>query len=285
MAGPVSPDGQAAVYLPAAARQRLLESPDAFTEQPMPDLVKDHARAARAGSGGSKSEAGEARLVWDLPLRVFHWLLAGCVVASWATHELGVEWFAWHVRVGYLTLVLLAFRIAWGFVGPRHARFAGFVRGPRATLAYLRALLRGEIPSSTGHNPLGALSVLAMLGLLLLQAVTGLFANDEIFNTGPLYGYVSDAQSDRLAGLHGRNFDWIVALIVLHLAAVAWYQLHKRVDVVGPMWTGRKPGHQVPEGESLDGQRLWLAVVLVALAAAVLWRVIATAPPASMSYF
>lgn len=232
-----------------------------------------------------RDEAGEARLVWDLPLRVFHWLLAGCVVASWTTHELGVEWFAWHVRVGYLTLVLLAFRIAWGFVGPRHARFASFVRGPRATLAYLRALLRGEMPASTGHNPLGALSVLAMLGLLLLQAVTGLFANDEIFNTGPLYGYVSDAQSDRLAGLHGRNFNWILALIALHLAAVAWYQLRRRVDVVGPMWTGRKPRHQVPEGESLDGQRLWLAAVLVALAAAALWRVIATAPPASMSFF
>jgi len=251
----------------------------------MHDPVKSQTPVPREGSTRPTGEAGDARLVWDLPLRVFHWLLAGCVVASWSTHELGVEWFTWHVRVGYLTLVLLAFRIAWGFVGPRHARFANFVRGPRATLAHLRAVLRGEMPASTGHNPLGALSVLAMLGLLLLQAVTGLFSNDEIFNTGPLYGYVSDTRSDRLAGLHGRNFNWIVVLIALHLAAVAWHQLYKRVDVVTPMWTGRKPRHEVPEGESIDGQRLWLAAVLVALAAAALWRVITTAPPASMSYF
>ena len=251
----------------------------------MPKLVKRTTPVARAGSERSTDEISDAPLVWDLPLRIFHWLLAGCVLASWATHELGVEWFGWHVRVGYLTLVLLAFRIAWGFVGPRQARFASFVRGPRATLAYLRAVLHGEVPASAGHNPLGALSVLAMLGLLLLQAVTGLFSNDEIFNTGPLYGYVSDAQSDRLAALHGRNFDWIVALVALHLMAVAWYQFYKRVDVVGPMWTGRKPRREVPEGESIDGQRLGLAAVLVALAAAALWRVIATAPPASMSFF
>ena len=251
----------------------------------MPKLVKRTTPAARAGSERSTDEISDAPLVWDLPLRIFHWLLAGCVLASWATHELGVEWFDWHVRAGYLTLVLLAFRIAWGFVGPRQARFASFVRGRHATLAYLRAVLRGEVPASAGHNPLGALSVLAMLGLLLLQAVTGLFSNDEIFNTGPLYGYVSDAQSDRLAALHGRNFDWIVALVALHLMAVAWYQFYKRVDVVGPMWTGRKPRREVPEGESIEGQRLGLAAVLAALAAAALWRVIATAPPASMSFF
>lgn len=230
-------------------------------------------------------EVGGSRLVWDLPLRVFHWLLAACVAGSWVTHELGVEWFSWHARIGCLTLVLLAFRIAWGFVGPRHARFSSFVRGPRTTLAYLRTVLRSGSAASVGHNPLGALSVLAMLGLLLVQAVTGLFANDEIFNTGPLYGYVNDAQSDRLAALHGRNFDWIVALIALHLAAVAWHQLYKRVDVVRPMVTGRKPRHEVPDEEALDGQRLWLAAALVALAAAALWLVIATAPPASMSFF
>jgi len=230
-------------------------------------------------------DAGDTRLVWDLPLRTFHWLLAACVTGSWATHELGVEWFDWHVRLGYVTLVLLAFRIAWGLVGPRHARFASFVRGPRVTLDYLRALLRGEAPASVGHNPLGALSVLLMLALLLLQGVTGLFANDEIFNTGPLYGYVDDAQSDRLTGLHGRNFNWILALVALHVAAVARHQFYQRMDLVGPMWTGRKPREQVPDHEALDGQRLWLAAVLVALAAGALWRVIATAPPASMSYF
>lgn len=225
------------------------------------------------------------RLVWDLPLRLFHWLLAACVMGSWATHEAGVEWFAWHVRIGYLTLVLLAFRIAWGFVGPRHARFGSFLRGPGALLAYLRSLRSGRPARVAGHSPLGGLAVVLMLALLLLQAVTGLFANDEIFNTGPLYGHVSDTQSDALTGLHKRNFDWLLVMVGLHLAAIAFYRLAKQLDLVTPMLTGRKPAAEVPEGEQVDSQRLWLAAVLLALAAGALWRVVATAPPASMSFF
>jgi len=229
--------------------------------------------------------AAATRRVWDLPTRVFHWLLAASVAGSWATHELGVEYFDWHVRAGYLTLVLVTFRIAWGFVGPRHARFASFLRGPRGIVDHLRGLRAGGTPATVGHNPLGGLSILAFLALLLLQALTGLFANDEIYNSGPLYGYVTDDQSDRLTSLHKQNFDLLLALIGLHLAAVAWYQWVRRVDLVRPMWTGRKPVALVPPGEEVEGQRLWLAAVLVALAAAVLWRVVANAPPASMSFY
>ena len=225
------------------------------------------------------------RRVWDLPLRIFHWLLAACFAGSWLTHDLGVAWFEWHVRIGCTTLVLLAFRIAWGFVGPRHARFASFLRGPRAVLAHVRALRGGQVPPTVGHNPLGGWSVVAMLALLLTQALTGLFANDEIFSAGPLYGYVTDAVSDRLSGLHGRNFDRLLVLIGLHLAAVAWYQRYRRVDLLRPLWTGRKRAAQVPAGEEIGGQRLWLAATLVAMAAAALWRILATAPPASLSVY
>lgn len=224
------------------------------------------------------------RLVWDLPTRVFHWLLAASVACSWATHALGIEWFEWHVRAGYLTLVLLAFRIAWGFVGPRHARFASFLRGPRGVLAWLRSPRQGG-EGPVGHNPLGGLAIVAMLGLLLCQALTGLFANDDIFNTGPLYGYVTDGQSDRLTALHKQNFDVLLAFIGLHLAAVAWYQWARRLDLLRPMWTGRKASAVVPPGEEIRSQRLWLAAVLVALAAAALWRLVATAPPASLSLY
>ena len=226
-----------------------------------------------------------ARLVWDLPLRVFHWLLVASIATSWLTQELGVEYFEWHVRAGYVTLVLVAFRIAWGFVGPRHARFAHFLRGPSGILAYLRAARRGEDAPSVGHNPLGGLSILAMLALLLLQALTGLFSNDEIFNTGPLYGYISDDLSDRLTGLHKQNFDWLLVLVGLHLVAIAWYQWVRKQDLLRPMFTGRKAASRVPPGEEIDGQRLWLAVVLVALAAAALWRIVTSAPPASMSFY
>jgi len=230
---------------------------------------------------GAPVKESSSRLVWDLPLRIFHWLLAACVAGSWLTHELGVAWFPWHVKIGYLTLVLLAFRIAWGFVGPVHARFASFLRGPRATLAFLR----GPGEGSVGHNPLGGLAIVAMLGLMLLQAVTGLFANDDIFNSGPLYGYVTKAQSDGLTSLHKGNFDWLLGLVGLHLAAVGYYQFAKRMDLLGPMLSGRKPAWQVPPQEEIASQRIWLAIVLVVIAATVLWRVIATAPAASLSLY
>jgi cytochrome b len=233
---------------------------------------------------GAAVKDSSARLVWDLPLRIFHWLLAACVAGSWLTHELGTAWFPWHARIGYLTLVLLAFRIAWGFVGPLHARFASFLRGPRATLAYLRGL-GGQVAGGVGHNPMGGLAVVAMLGLLLLQAVTGLFANDDIFNSGPLYGYVTKAQSDALTGLHKGNFDWLLVLIGLHLAAIVYYRFAKRMDLIGPMLSGRKPARQVPPQEEIANQRIWLAIVLVVIAATILWRVIATAPRASLSLY
>jgi cytochrome b len=225
------------------------------------------------------------RLVWDLPLRLFHWGIVLCVAGAWATSELGVEWFEWHKRCGYALIVLVAFRIAWGFVGPEHARFASFVRGPREVLAYLRVLGSREPAQTAGHSPLGALAVLAMLALLAVQGITGLFANDEIFNTGPLYGYVTDGMSDRLTGVHHENFEWLLALIGLHLAAIVFYAVWKRQDLVRPMITGRKRAAELPPGQGLASQRLWLAAVLVAVVSGVLWRVIETAPRASLSFF
>ncbi len=225
------------------------------------------------------------RLVWDLPLRLFHWGIVVCVAGAWATAEAGVEWFDWHRRFGYCVVVLVAFRLAWGFVGPEHARFASFVRGPRAVAGYLRSMRSREPRQTTGHSPLGALAVLAMLVLLGVQGVTGLFANDAIFNHGPLYGYVAGETSDRLTSVHHASFDALLVLIGLHLAAVVLYAAWKRIDLVRPMITGRKREAGLPPGASIDGHRLWLAAVLVALASGALWRVIETAPAASMSFF
>jgi cytochrome b len=152
-------------------------------------------------------------------------------------------------------------------------------------LAYLRQLPARQPALSAGHSPLGALAVLAMLLLLAVQALTGLFANDTIFNNGPLYGYVSGALSDRLTGLHKANFDWLLVLIGLHLATIAFYALWKRTNLVRPMVTGRKPADRLPPDAAIDNQRLWLAAMLVAIMAGALWWVIETAPPASMSFF
>lgn len=173
--------------------------------------------------------------VWDLPLRLFHWLLVAAIVAAVATGLLGGNLMDWHGRVGVLIAGLIGFRLAWGLIGSTHSRFVSFVRGPAAIGAYLRGQWHG-----LGHNPLGALSVLGLLGVIGLQTAGGLFGNDDIAFQGPLYGLVSKDTSDWLTGLHRKGF-WLVLLLVgLHLAAIAFYTRVKREQLVGPMITGRK---------------------------------------------
>jgi len=171
--------------------------------------------------------------VWDLPVRVFHGLLALLIACSFITVELGGNAMVWHERSGIAILVLIGFRVIWGFVGSRHARFASFVRGPAA----VRASLRGA-PHGLGHSPLAALSVLALLGAVGFQAVTGLFANDDIAFEGPLAAKVSGKVSGLLTTLHEGNETILMALISLHLAAVVWYTLVKRRSLIKPMITG-----------------------------------------------
>jgi cytochrome b len=223
----------------------------------------------------------DSRLVWDLPVRLTHWALVLAVAGCWATHYAGVEWFTWHRRLGYTVLVLVAFRIVWGFVGTRHARFAGFVRGPRTLLAYLRE--RG--PATIGHNPLGALSVIALLALLLLQAATGLFANDEIMNMGPFYGWIAPELSNRITSLHRASSEWQLVLIGLHVAAVVFYVRVRRQPLVSAMITGRKPAAQVPAADAITGSRVLLAVVIVAVLAIVLAIAVRAAPEAAIALY
>lgn len=224
----------------------------------------------------------QTRLVWDLPLRVAHWSLVVCVAGSWATHYAGIQWFAWHRRFGYAALVLVSFRIVWGLIGTRHARFGNFVAGPRRIVAYLRER-RGR--EWTGHSPLGALSVVAMLLLLLLQALTGLFANDEIANAGPLYGWVGQGTSNRLTGWHETNSELLLALITLHVVAVGWYVLGRRQGLLRAMLTGRKPARLVPAEESISSSRTWLAALIVLCLCAGLALAIRTAPEAAIALF
>jgi cytochrome b len=223
----------------------------------------------------------DTRLVWDLPLRVTHWALALAVAGCFATHYAGIEWFAWHRRCGYAVLVLTVFRVLWGIVGTRHARFANFVRGPGAVLQYLR----GRAARPVGHNPLGALSVLALLALLLLQAGTGLFANDEIMSTGPFYGWIAPEVSNRITSLHRNSSDVLLVLVALHVAAIAWYVQVRREPIVVPMLTGRKPAAEVPVGEAIDRSRTALAVAIVAALATALALAVRAAPEATIALY
>jgi len=221
------------------------------------------------------------RLVWDLPLRLTHWAMVLAVAGCFATHYAGIEWFTWHRRCGYVVLVLAVFRVLWGIVGTRHARFASFVRGPRAVLDYLR----GAAARPAGHNPLGALGVLALLALMLLQAGSGLFANDEIMNAGPFYGWIAPELSNRITSLHRYSSDVLLVLVGLHVAAIAWYALARRVRLVPPMFTGRKPAADVPAGEAITHSRTLLAVAIVAALAFALVLAVRAAPDATIALY
>jgi cytochrome b len=220
--------------------------------------------------------SGQA-LVWDWPLRAFHGALVLAIAGSFATHYAGIEWFAWHRRCGYVVLVLVAFRVAWGFVGPRYARFKSFLRGPTAVFDYLRG--RQPYPAA-GHNPLGGFSVVAFLLLLAVQAGSGLFANDEIANAGPFYGWITQQTSNRLTSFHAINSKVLLGLIVLHLAAVAWYDVVRRRGLVRAFWTGRKAGAQ-----GIDSSRGLRAVLIVLALIVALALAIRAAPEATISLF
>jgi cytochrome b len=223
------------------------------------------------------------RLIWDLPVRIFHWALVLAVFGSWLTYKLDA--FAWHVWFGYSVLVLTAARSVWGFVGPRHARFASFVRSPAVAARYTRAIFKPDNAARyPGHNPLGALMVLAFLALLLLQAAAGLFANDDIANTGPLYGYVSDSTSDTLARVHNQLAKLIWVAVWIHVAAVLGYAL-RRVDLIGPMFTGRKTDPWLTAADEIEGSQVWRALLIAATCAAILYCVIASAPEPSFILF
>jgi cytochrome b len=221
------------------------------------------------------------QLVWDLPVRVTHWLLAVAVAGSWISHYAGVRWFGVHRACGYTVLVLVVFRLAWGYAGTLHARFSSFVRGPRAVIAYLRTGLRDE---HLGHNPLGGWSVIAMWFALALQGASGLFSNDEIASAGPLYGWISHAASNHWTRLHHLNSDLILVLLSMHIVAIAWFAFMRRKPLVRAMITGRKPAtddHVTP-----IGRPRWIRAALIVLAVcAALVYAVGAAPEADFALF
>lgn len=204
--------------------------------------------------------------IWDLPTRLFHWVLALLVAAAFVTESIGGNAMVWHGRVGQAILALVTFRVVWGFVGSTYARFATFVRGPAAIKAYLEGRWRG-----LGHNPLGALSVLALLACLLAQAVTGLFANDDIAFQGPLADLVSSDASNALTYVHKKLEKLLWLLLAAHIGAIAFYVRVKKDNLVRPMITGDR---DVEAGEpARGGGKLAL---LLALAVAVTVAVVAS---------
>jgi len=194
--------------------------------------------------------------LWDLPTRLFHWLLALSVAAALISAQLGGNLMDWHGRIGLVIVGLVVFRLVWGVMGSTYARFTQFLPTP----AKVKMYLRGEW-SGVGHNPLGALSVLGLLGLLSFQLASGLFANDDISFVGPLFELVSKDRSNLLTGLHHWASNLIYLLIALHLAAIAYYAFVKKDNLVKPMVTGWKETDKAAQATSATGGG-WVALIV-----------------------
>jgi cytochrome b len=218
---------------------------------------------------GAPSRPARVR-VWDVPVRFVHWSMVLLFALSWWTAETGRM--EWHQYSGFTMLALLVFRIYWGFVGSSTARFTQFVRGPRTLVGYLK----GRWAQVPGHNPLGALSVLALLMLLLAQVVLGLFAVDvDGIESGPLSIYVSFDAGRVAAEWHETVFEVLQWLIALHIVAVLFYVLFRKENLVGAMLHGKRelPGEQHAPVTSV---RRWRVVVGLLLACALTWWVAST---------
>lgn len=208
--------------------------------------------------------------VWDLPVRLTHWAMVLCVAGLYATGEYGWLTMEWHFRFGYAMLALVLFRLLWGVFGSEHARFVDFVRGPGAIGRYLRNWRSADYAPAIGHNPLGALAVLAMLALILAQTVSGLFSNDEIEWYGPLSERISIAASAQWTEWHHLGQKLLLFLIVVHLGAVSAYRLLKREDLVQPMLSGRK---QRSDAADAKWRSPWLALALFSACLCVVWAI------------
>jgi cytochrome b len=223
-------------------------------------------------SGDEALSPGERveRPLWDLPIRLFHWLLAGLIAFSWWTvHN---HYTDWHIWSGCGILTLLVFRVLWGFVGSSTARFSSFVRGPGAVGDYLRGRWVG-----VGHTPLGALSVVVLLAAVAIQVGLGLFSQDEDgVYLGPLSRLIDSDTSDKMRDVHELWFNVVLALIVLHVGAILFYRRRGR-HLTKPMITGR--AMLDPGTEPMKRGKWWVALLCLAIAFAVVRWVIAGVPP------
>ena len=203
--------------------------------------------------------------VWDFPVRLFHWGLAICFVVSWASAELFDNAMQYHLYAGYATLILILFRVLWGFVGSTTARFTSFIQSFLTTLKYAGTLREPHPSRHIGHNPLGGWMVIAMLGILFVQAGTGLFSSDDVATQGPLAFLVGYSLSDTISGIHQQLFNFVLALVGLHVSAVLFYRFFKHDNLISPMITGYKDLPSEISAPKLHFASNWHAFLLFGL--------------------
>jgi len=206
--------------------------------------------------------------VWDLPTRLFHALLIVCVAGLVITGEIGGDAMRLHFLFGYGVLTLVLFRLVWGFVGGHWSRFVNFVPTPAQLLAYVQALRTRSAPPSVGHNPLGALSVIAMLLMLAIQVLSGFISDDEIAATGPWTSLVPNAWIELATEYHSEIGKTIlIVLVILHVASILYYKRYKNEDLITPMIKGDKQEPATtPASRDTRTSRIFALSVLLACA-------------------
>lgn len=223
------------------------------------------------------------KLVWDVPVRLFHWLLVLCLFGQWFTTEVLENAMDIHFYIGYFTLGLIIFRLLWGFFGTRYAKFSSFIAGPKTIINYLRTLTSKQKLYTTGHNPLGGLLLPAVLILVGLQATSGLFTSDDIVSAGPYSDSASSTIQSWMQWLHHTIFDVLIGLIVIHLLAISWYRWRLKHDLITPMLTGYKA---VETSKAIAHSKLVKALLLaIGVAIFVYWLVEINPPPIEEYYY
>jgi cytochrome b len=196
-------------------------------------------------------------LVWDAPVRLFHWLVVVLVISAYVTLKL--NWIDWHVRVGEALLALVIFRLLWGWFGSETARFRNFVASPMAASRHLRHLFRREPDLQVGHNAAGGWMVMLLLALLLLETLSGLYINNDIADEGPLSEIVPAWLANAISTLHALGWDVLVAAVALHVVVILLYAVVKGHNLLRPMLTGYK---SLPGSIGAPRQRpAWLALL------------------------
>ena len=227
------------------------------------------------------SDSSNKTLVWDLPIRIFHWLLVILILSQWLTAEILEDTINWHLIGGYILLGLVFFRLLWGFIGTPYALFKNFLFPPRTIINYAASLPNRKSTVYAGHNPLGGLVVLLMLVLILLLTISGLFMDDEILTSGPYFGVVSEYWQQTMSTIHHTSFDILSILIGLHIAAIIFYRLFKGQKLVSAMWHGYKDAAAV----GIKKQRIVLAMVVASIIALAVYVLVYVLPPQDLEMY
>jgi cytochrome b len=222
-------------------------------------------------------------LVWDIPVRLFHWLLVLCLFGQWLTAEVLEDAMDIHFYIGYFTLGLIIFRLIWGFFGTKYARFNSFIASPKTVLSYLKNMPTKQHTFSIGHNSLGGLILPAVIILVGLQAISGLFTTDDIVYTGPYYASADSNLQQYMQWLHHNIFDLLLVIIGIHLIAIGWYLIFLKHNLILPMLDGKK---MVAEKDSIKHSQLLKAILIMCVVAIfVYWLVEINPPPIEDEYY